>query len=364
MMRTILSTILVIVVALGLSGCGDPRERALERRHLYVEDLQVGDGETVAAGDYVRVDFTGRLYADGEPGRTVDATDLEPRGFVLGAGEVMPGWDEGLVGMRGGGSRRLIVGPDQITGPFRPRGVAADEYLQYEFTLRSAARIGVRELAPGEGAALAAGDFVLVRYDGWIDQTGVRGEPVITSGPDGRPVGVLLGAGMLSRGLELGLEGSRVGSRREITVPRELAFSRRGRGPAAPDTNLVYEIEVVAKPEIRHEVLREGTGEPVGVGRRIQIHLAGWIRQPDGSKGEEFQDTRKLGQPAAIFLGEFKIQPGLELGIRGMRAGELRRLEVPAPLAFGAQGWIRGDRVIVPPDADVIYEVEVVSPSQ
>jgi FKBP-type peptidyl-prolyl cis-trans isomerase len=126
-----------------------------------------------------------------------------------------------------------------------------------------------------------------------------------------------------------------------------------------PDATLVYEVALVSRPQVEHRTLRDGQGEPVVAGQRVRVHLAGWIRLPDGSKGEQFQDTRSMGQPLAIILGLFKIQPGLELGIRGMKPGELRRLDVPAAMAFGPRGWHRGDRTLVPPDSDVIYEVEL-----
>ncbi|HOX25384.1 MAG TPA: FKBP-type peptidyl-prolyl cis-trans isomerase [Candidatus Krumholzibacteria bacterium] len=363
-MRTVLPILLPILLAVAIGGCGDPVQRALERDQLYVEDLQVGTGAEAVAGDFVRVGVRGAVYADGELGLEVENTGDDPRRFVLGAAEVMPGWDEGIAGMRVGGRRVLIVGPQKITGPFRPRAVAADEYLRYEIELLETARIGVRDLAPGDGPPIGVGDYVFLEYTGWQAAGDQRGEQFVSSGSTGGPAGVMVGAGMLNRGLELGVAGMRVGGRREITVPPQLAYGDQGRAQVPPDATLIYEVAVVSRPTVGVKTLREGTGEPAGTGERLLIHLSGWIRQPDGSRGEPFQDSRKFGQPLAIFLGSFKIQPGLELGIRGMRPGELRELDVPAPLAFGKSGWYRADRVIVPPDTDVIYEVERIDPSQ
>src|SRR5512139_925304 len=158
-MRIVRSLPLLIVLAAGLVGCGDPVERALERDQLYIEDLQLGDGDEAVAGDFVSVEVRGAIYVDGERTLEVDSTGDAPRGFVLGAGEVMPGWDEGIVGMRVGGRRRLIVGPQKITEPFRPRGVAADAYLHHAITLRTTARASVRDLAPSDGPPIGNSDY-------------------------------------------------------------------------------------------------------------------------------------------------------------------------------------------------------------
>lgn len=69
---------------------------------LYYRDLLVGDGPAVASGQQVSVRYVGWL-PDGEQ------FDAGPYAFALGTGAVIRGWDEGLVGMRVGGSRQLII---------------------------------------------------------------------------------------------------------------------------------------------------------------------------------------------------------------------------------------------------------------
>jgi FKBP-type peptidyl-prolyl cis-trans isomerase len=77
---------------------------------LHLEDLEEGRGEPVQAGQMVLVHYTGWL-ADGsrfdssrEPGR-------RPFDLVVGRGEVIEGWEQGLVGMREGGRRMLVIPP-------------------------------------------------------------------------------------------------------------------------------------------------------------------------------------------------------------------------------------------------------------
>jgi len=78
---------------------------------LIVEDLQVGQGaEAKGPGQYVTVHYTGWL-TDGKEFDSSRRRD-EPFGFPLGAGMVIPGWDQGVVGMRIGGKRKLTIPPE------------------------------------------------------------------------------------------------------------------------------------------------------------------------------------------------------------------------------------------------------------
>lgn len=77
---------------------------------LVVEDQVVGDGAEAVAGSYIAVHYVGVSHATG---RQFDASwdRGRPFEFKLGAGRVIQGWDEGIVGMRVGGRRRLTVPP-------------------------------------------------------------------------------------------------------------------------------------------------------------------------------------------------------------------------------------------------------------
>lgn len=70
-------------------------------------DLTVGTGAEAASGSTIRVHYTGWL-----PSGTQFETSVggNPYQFVLGTGAVIPGWDQGIVGMRVGGKRRLLIG--------------------------------------------------------------------------------------------------------------------------------------------------------------------------------------------------------------------------------------------------------------
>lgn len=79
---------------------------------LQYEDLQAGEGAEAKAGTHVTVHYTGWLQnTDGSQGAKFDSSKdrNEPFEFALGAGHVIKGWDQGVQGMKVGGSRRLVI---------------------------------------------------------------------------------------------------------------------------------------------------------------------------------------------------------------------------------------------------------------
>lgn len=78
---------------------------------LQYEDTVEGSGAEAKAGAYVTVHYTGWLYDNGTKGAKFDSSKdrNDPFEFPLGAGHVIRGWDEGVQGMKVGGSRTLII---------------------------------------------------------------------------------------------------------------------------------------------------------------------------------------------------------------------------------------------------------------
>ncbi|MDB5820038.1 MAG: FKBP-type peptidyl-prolyl cis-trans isomerase [Rhizobacter sp.] len=81
---------------------------------LQYEDTVVGNGPEAVAGQDVSVHYTGWLYNDGAAGKKFDSSKDrgDPFEFSLGAGMVIRGWDEGVQGMKVGGTRRLVIPAD------------------------------------------------------------------------------------------------------------------------------------------------------------------------------------------------------------------------------------------------------------
>jgi len=80
---------------------------------LQYEDTTPGTGAEAKSGQQVTVHYTGWLYEGGRAGRKFDSSKdrNDPFLFSLGAGMVIRGWDEGVQGMKVGGTRRLVIPP-------------------------------------------------------------------------------------------------------------------------------------------------------------------------------------------------------------------------------------------------------------
>ncbi len=83
---------------------------------LLKKDIVVGDGAEAKEGDEVTVQYVGALF---DSGKEFDAswTRNQPFTFTIGQGQVIKGWDEGIVGMKVGGRRVLVIPPDLGYGP-------------------------------------------------------------------------------------------------------------------------------------------------------------------------------------------------------------------------------------------------------
>jgi peptidylprolyl isomerase len=103
---------------------------------LQIIDIEVGSGDEASAGETVIVHYTGWLADGTKFDSSVDRG--QPFSFSLGAGEVIPGWDEGVVGMKVGGTRRLIIPPDLAYGAQgRPPVIPANAELTFDVQLLS-----------------------------------------------------------------------------------------------------------------------------------------------------------------------------------------------------------------------------------
>ena len=131
---------ILLMIVLAAAGCGSANPTVPSTSvGVYTQtDLVVGTGATAAVGSIVTVSYTGWLYDTGRPngkGTQFDSGTLQP--FVVGSANLIQGFQQGVVGMKVGGQRRLILPPELAYGSNPPSGIPVNATLVFEITLIS-----------------------------------------------------------------------------------------------------------------------------------------------------------------------------------------------------------------------------------
>ena len=124
----------IITLAILLITVSCSKEKQTMSNGLVIEDIKIGEGQEVEKFNIVTVNYTG-LLEDGtkfdsslNPGRT-------PFRFTVGAGQVIQGWDQGLIGLKVGGKRKLTIPPELGYGSRDNGPIPANSTLIFEIDL-------------------------------------------------------------------------------------------------------------------------------------------------------------------------------------------------------------------------------------
>lgn len=109
---------------------------------------------------------------------------------------------------------------------------------------------------------------------------------------------------------------------------------------------------------LKFKELKSGDGAEVKAGSQVSVHYTGWLY--DGSstdlKGKEIDSSRTRNQPFVFRAGASQVIPGWDKGVLGMRVGGTRQLIIPAKDGYGE----RGAGSVIPPNATLVFEIELV----
>lgn len=113
-----------------------PTSPPIDYSDLVTEDVVVGTGEEATAGKKVAVQYRGTL-SDGTEFDSSYKRDNTPLEFVVGAGQMIPGFDKGVQGMKVGGTRKITIPPELGYGSTTSGPIPANSTLMFEVVLES-----------------------------------------------------------------------------------------------------------------------------------------------------------------------------------------------------------------------------------
>ena len=102
------------------------------------------------------------------------------------------------------------------------------------------------------------------------------------------------------------------------------------------------------------EDLKQGAGMEAQSGKSVTVHYVGTL-----TDGKKFDSSRDRGKGFSFRLGAGQVIKGWDQGVSGMKVGGLRRLTIPAHLAYGERGF----PPVIPPNATLVFEVELLDVS-
>lgn len=218
---------------------------------LKVETVTKGTGDGAQNGDLLNMTYTGTL-ADGTQFDSNDKPDGQPFPLVLGAHQVIAGWEQGLLGIKTGEVRKLSVPPGLGYGSRAVGPIPANSDLY--FTVKLLGLVRAKDLfnyeskdkKVGVGPAVKKGDTVTIAYEAYllngksIDSRKRDKPQVLTVGFEASGVshGIL--------GVDRGILGMRVGGIRRLRLPPALMADRLAQDQRMPRNAIVdWEIELL-----------------------------------------------------------------------------------------------------------------------
>tara|TARA_B100001173_G_C15830311_1_gene480147 strand:+ start:250 stop:666 length:417 start_codon:yes stop_codon:yes gene_type:complete len=118
------------------------------------------------------------------------------------------------------------------------------------------------------------------------------------------------------------------------------------------DNKMVEKVE-----DLKIENLQVGEGRSAEKGLSVTVHYTGWIydqSEADG-RGKKFDSSFDRREPFAFVLGVGQVIKGWDEGVKDMKVGGKRVIIIPSDMAYGSRG--AGD--VIPPNTDLIFEVEL-----
>ncbi|OEJ31261.1 FKBP-type peptidyl-prolyl cis-trans isomerase [Streptomyces subrutilus] len=249
----------------------------------------------------------------------------------------------------------------------------------------------VETLSAGDGPALKKGDIAQVNY---LGQVWDGKEPFDASFGKGKPFDVTIGAGMVIKGWDQGLEGQKVGSRVELVIPPALGYGEQGSGDKIkPNATLVFVVDIVKGTSVPasatgKEVAQENKDLPkVGTntdGKEVSVTVpkdtaepgklvSNYVLEGDGAvvkdtdnvvvkfNGKTWKDDKTFestytSDTTVTWPMEQLSVKGLKEGLIGKKVGSRILLVIPPDLAFGDK-----EQGTIPAKSTLVFSLDILA---
>jgi peptidylprolyl isomerase len=226
-----------------------------------------------------------------------------------------------------------------------------------------------KDLVVGTGAGVEPGGIAVVEYTGWLTD----GTMFDSSYKRPDPFKFPLGKGRVIKGWDEGVATMKVGGKRQLVVPADLAYGDKVKPNIPAGSTLVFDVELIAAqpprvaPEKPQAVAAKeftktpsgllvhdfvvGTGPSPAPGARVTVDYTGWLEN-----GTQFDSSMERPSGITFPLGQGQVIKGWDEGIATMKEGGSRQLKIPSDLAYGP----KGRPPVIPENATLIFEVTLV----
>jgi peptidylprolyl isomerase len=333
-------------------------------------------------GDTVVVHYHGLLANDTVFDSSVKRN--EPFEFVLGVGQVISGWDEGIAYLTPGTKAILTVPPDLGYGPDGSGPIPPNATLYFHVELmkikQGRKRFDVSAIQPttdtygmeyrtlesGTGNVPNKGQTIKLHFHGQV-----KNGRFIGSSFGGSPLTLKAGdtAGFAIPGLPLAALNFKKGQKLVLEMPPAMGFGSQPRPGIPPNSPLSFDLEVLDIVEpfnpypysmsamkttasgLKYQIIEEGKGAKPLPGQTVSVNYHGMLEN-----GKVFDSSFERGEePIEFPLGQGRVIKGWDEGIGLLNVGTKAVLFIPANLGYGQRGAGKD----IPPNANLIFHVRL-----
>ncbi|XP_035408470.1 peptidyl-prolyl cis-trans isomerase FKBP9 isoform X2 [Cygnus atratus] len=312
---------------------------------------------TVQVSDFVRYHYNGTFL----DGTLFDSSHNRMRTYdtYVGIGWLIPGMDQGLLGMCVGEKRIITIPPFLAYGEEGDgKEIPGQASLVFDVVLldlhnpKDGITIENQQVPESCERRSQTGDFLRYHYNGTL----LDGTLFDSSYSRNRTYDTYVGKGYVIAGMDEGLLGVCTGEKRRIIIPPHLGYGEEGRGKIPGSAVLVFDIHVVDFHNPSDSVSITVNYKPSNCtvlskkGDYLKYHYNASLLD-----GTLLDSTHSLGRTYNIVLGSGQVVVGMDMGLQDMCVGERRTVVIPPHLGYGEDG-VEGE---VPGSAVLVFDIEL-----